>query len=172
MFKVGNCPNSGSDAAVPAEIRPGTQFSAPYITILASINARLDLLSGTTARDLSSGSTAGVDLRNAINEGLIPGPRQEPDRGVTTGVAPQQVEVAVAVEVALPDDGPGRRHRSEAADAASANRPPSFMLPFVYRCPNTLSNRRRQTRKCSKMRHAGRAETSRKRTSHYWDGAS
>jgi imidazolonepropionase-like amidohydrolase len=76
MFKVGNYPNSGSNAAVPAEIRPGTPFSAPYITILASINARLDLLSGfTTARDLSSGGTADVDLRNAINEGLIPGPR-------------------------------------------------------------------------------------------------
>ena len=40
MFKVGNYPGRGSDAAVPAEIRPGTPFSAPYITILASINAR------------------------------------------------------------------------------------------------------------------------------------
>jgi imidazolonepropionase-like amidohydrolase len=76
MFKVGNYPNSGAEASVPAEIRPGTPFSLPYITILASINARLDLMSGfTTARDLSSGSTADVDLRNAINEGLIPGPR-------------------------------------------------------------------------------------------------
>src|SRR5713101_44313 len=76
MFKVGNYPDTGSDAAVPAEIRPGTPFSAPYVTILASINARLDLESGfTTARDLSSGSTADVDLRNAINEGLVPGPR-------------------------------------------------------------------------------------------------
>ena len=76
MFKVGNYPNTGSNAAVPAEIRPGTPFSPPYLTILASINARLDLLSGfTTTRDLSSGSTADVDLRNAINEGLIPGPR-------------------------------------------------------------------------------------------------
>src|ERR1700676_4556093 len=76
MFKVSDYPNSGPNAAVPAEIRPGTPFSPPYLTILASINARLDLLSGiTTARDLSSGSTADVDLRNAINEGLIPGPR-------------------------------------------------------------------------------------------------
>jgi imidazolonepropionase-like amidohydrolase len=84
MFKVGNYPNSGSDAAVPAEIRPGTPFSAPYITILASINARLDLMSGfTTTRDLSSGSTADVDLRNAINEGLIPGPRM---RVTTEGI--------------------------------------------------------------------------------------
>jgi len=84
MFKVGNYPNSGADAQVPAEIKPGTPFSSPYITILASINARLDLLSGfTTARDLSSGSTADVDLRNAINEGLIPGPRM---RVATEGI--------------------------------------------------------------------------------------
>jgi hypothetical protein len=41
-------------------------------------------LSGfTTARDLSSGSTADVDLRNAINEGLIPGPRM---RVATEGI--------------------------------------------------------------------------------------
>jgi len=84
MFKVGNYPNTGSDAAVPAEIRPGTPFSPPYLAILASINARLDLLSGfTTARDLSSGSTYDVDLRNAINEGLIPGPRM---RVATEGI--------------------------------------------------------------------------------------
>jgi imidazolonepropionase-like amidohydrolase len=76
MFKVGDYPNTGSNAAVPAEIRPGTPFSAPYLTILASINAKLDLMSGfTTTRDLSSGGTADVDLRNAVNEGLIPGPR-------------------------------------------------------------------------------------------------
>src|ERR1700726_3246370 len=75
MFKVGD--HGGDyDAEVPAEPKPGTAFSAPYATILASINAKLDLMSGfTTARDLSSGGTADVDLRNAINEGLIPGPR-------------------------------------------------------------------------------------------------
>jgi imidazolonepropionase-like amidohydrolase len=84
MFKVNDYPNTGSNAAVPAEIRPGTPFSPPYLTILASINARLDLMSGfTTARDLSSGSTADVDLRNAINEGLIPGPRM---RVATEGI--------------------------------------------------------------------------------------
>ena len=44
--------------------------------MLAAKNARLDLESGfTTTRDLSSGGTSDVDLRNAINEGLIPGPR-------------------------------------------------------------------------------------------------
>jgi imidazolonepropionase-like amidohydrolase len=76
MFKVGDHPGAGADAAVPLVIEPGTPFSTPYSTILASINARLDLESGfTTARDLSSGGTADVDLRNAINEGLIPGPR-------------------------------------------------------------------------------------------------
>jgi imidazolonepropionase-like amidohydrolase len=76
MFKVGDHPGAGADAAVPLVIEPGTPFSTAYSTILASINARLDLESGfTTARDLSSGGTADVDLRNAINEALIPGPR-------------------------------------------------------------------------------------------------
>jgi imidazolonepropionase-like amidohydrolase len=90
MFKVGDHPGAGTNASVPLVITPGTPFSAPYLTILASINARLDLESGfTTARDLSSGGTADVDLRNAINEGLIPGPRMviatEGMRGSTAG---------------------------------------------------------------------------------------
>src|SRR2546425_7805013 len=76
MFKVGDHPGAGADASVPLVIEPGTPFSTPYSTLLASVNARLDLESGfTTARDLSSGGTADVDLRNAINEGIIPGPR-------------------------------------------------------------------------------------------------
>ena len=76
MFKVEDHPGAGPFASVPAEVRPGTLFSWPYLTILAAKNARLDLMSGfTTARDLSSGGTADVDLRNAIDEGLIPGPR-------------------------------------------------------------------------------------------------
>src|SRR5579859_741736 len=75
MFQVGDH-GGGADAAVPLVIQPGTPFSAPYATLLAAKNAKLDLESGfTTARDLSSGSTADVDLRNAINEGVIPGPR-------------------------------------------------------------------------------------------------
>src|SRR5580692_2935466 len=76
MFKVGDYPGTGAEGAVPLVIVPGTPFSAPYITLLAAKNARLDLESGfTTARDLSSGSTADVDLRDAINEGIVPGPR-------------------------------------------------------------------------------------------------
>jgi imidazolonepropionase-like amidohydrolase len=76
MFKVGDHPGAGSDASVPAVIEPGTPFSTGYSTLLAAVNARLDLESGfTTARDLSSGGTADVDLRNAINEGIVPGPR-------------------------------------------------------------------------------------------------
>src|SRR5258708_32352079 len=76
MFKIGDYPGTGAEAAVPRVIQPGTPFSTPYITLLAAKNARLDLESGfTTARDLSSGGTADVDLRNAINEGLVPGPR-------------------------------------------------------------------------------------------------
>src|SRR6266849_2749452 len=76
MFKVEDHPGAGPFASVPLVIEPGTPFSTSYTTLLASVNARLDLESGfTTARDLSSGGTADVDLRNAINEGLIPGPR-------------------------------------------------------------------------------------------------
>jgi imidazolonepropionase-like amidohydrolase len=76
MFKVEDHPGAGPFASVPAEVRPGTLFSWPYLTILAAKNARLDLMSGfTTARDLSSDGTADVDLRNAIDEGLISGPR-------------------------------------------------------------------------------------------------
>jgi imidazolonepropionase-like amidohydrolase len=76
MFKVEDHPGAGPFASVPAEIRPGTLFSWSYLTALAAKNARLDLLSGfTTARDLSSGGTVDVDLRDAINEGLIAGPR-------------------------------------------------------------------------------------------------
>ncbi len=59
-------------------------------SLLAAKNAKLDLLSGfTTARDLSSGSTADVDLRDAINSGIVEGPRMvvatEGLRGSTTG---------------------------------------------------------------------------------------
>src|SRR3984893_14290735 len=76
MFKVGDHPGADSGASVPLVIQPGTPFSPGYVTLLAAKNAKLDLESGfTTARDLSSGSTLDVDLRDAINEGLIPGPR-------------------------------------------------------------------------------------------------
>src|SRR5713226_8530861 len=90
MFKVGDHPGAGSDASVPAVIEPGTPFSAPYATLLAAKNAKLDLESGfTTARDLSSGGTADVDLRTAINAGIVPGPRMavatEGMRGSTAG---------------------------------------------------------------------------------------
>src|SRR6202163_2334992 len=84
MFKVADHGGADTDSSVPAVPLPGTAFSLPYATILALVNARLDLLSGfTTARDLTSGSTADVDLRNAINEGLIPGPRM---RVATQGI--------------------------------------------------------------------------------------
>ena len=76
MFKIGDYPGTGAEAVVPSFIQPGTPFSTPYVTLLAAKNARLDLESGfTTSRDLSSGGTADVDLRNAINQGIVPGPR-------------------------------------------------------------------------------------------------
>src|ERR1700676_1961252 len=84
MFKVEDHPGAGPFASVPLVIEPGTLFSTPYVTILAAKNARLNLESGfTTARDLSSGGTADVDLRNAINEGILPGPRM---RVATAGI--------------------------------------------------------------------------------------
>jgi imidazolonepropionase-like amidohydrolase len=90
MFKIGDHPGTGSDAAVPLVIQPGTPFSMPYVTLLAAKNAKLDLLSGfTTARDLSSGGTADVDLRDAIDNGIVEGPRMvvatEGLRGSTAG---------------------------------------------------------------------------------------
>jgi imidazolonepropionase-like amidohydrolase len=76
MFKIGDYPGTGAEAVAPSFIQPGTPFSWPYVTLLAAKNARLDLESGfTTSRDLSSGGTADVDLRNAINQGIVPGPR-------------------------------------------------------------------------------------------------
>lgn len=76
MFKIGDHPGADSGASVPANIQPGSVFSPGYVTLLAAKNAKLDLESGfTTARDLSSGGTLDVDLRNAINEGIVPGPR-------------------------------------------------------------------------------------------------
>src|SRR6516162_7900444 len=58
VFKVGQYPGTGAEALVPAEIRPGTPFSPPYLTLLASINARLDLMSGLTTEWIR-GSTSG-----------------------------------------------------------------------------------------------------------------
>jgi imidazolonepropionase-like amidohydrolase len=90
LFKVGDYPGTGADAVVPLEAKPGTPFSPGFITLLAAKNAKLDLESGfTTARDLSSGSTLDVDLRDAINAGVVPGPRMviatEGLRGSTYG---------------------------------------------------------------------------------------
>jgi len=90
QFKIGDHPGADSGDSVPAEIKPGSVFSPGYVTLLAAKNARLDLESGfTTTRDLSSGGTLDVDLRNAISEGLIPGPRMqvttEGMRGSTAG---------------------------------------------------------------------------------------
>src|SRR5262245_5826290 len=90
MFKIGDYPGTGSDAAVPLVIVPGTPFSPPFYTLLAAKNAKLDLESGfTTARDMSSGGTADVDPRTAINAGVLPGPRMviatQGMRGSTAG---------------------------------------------------------------------------------------
>src|SRR5436190_23012852 len=40
MFKIGDHPGAGADASVPLVIQPGTPFSTPYATLLATLNAR------------------------------------------------------------------------------------------------------------------------------------
>ena len=50
MFKIADHGGADTDTSVPAVPIPGTAFSLPYATILASVNARLDLLSGFTPR--------------------------------------------------------------------------------------------------------------------------
>lgn len=78
MFKSGDNPHDPLRVVpmVSGTITPGGTFSQPFATLLAARNAKLDLKSGfTTTRDLSSGGTSDVDLRNAINQGIVPGPR-------------------------------------------------------------------------------------------------
>ena len=40
LFKVGDYPGTGAEGSVPLEIKPGTPFSAGYITLLAAKNAK------------------------------------------------------------------------------------------------------------------------------------
>jgi imidazolonepropionase-like amidohydrolase len=72
------------DAHVHLFLHPGAEDlqtveeSTPQRTILATINARDDLMAGFTGeRDLGTEGAGSADtaVRNAINQGLIPGPR-------------------------------------------------------------------------------------------------
>jgi imidazolonepropionase-like amidohydrolase len=72
------------DAHVHLFLHPGAedlqtvQESVPQRTILAALAARADLMAGFTAeRDMGTEGAGSADtaVRNAINEGLIPGPR-------------------------------------------------------------------------------------------------
>lgn len=72
------------DAHVHMFLHPGDEAmqtfreSVPERTILATLAAKADLLAGYTAeRDMGTegAHSAGTDLRNAVNQGLIPGPR-------------------------------------------------------------------------------------------------
>jgi imidazolonepropionase-like amidohydrolase len=72
------------DAHVHLFLHPGTedlqtvQESVPQRTIVATLAARDDLMAGfTTERDMGTEGAGSADtaVRNAINEGLIPGPR-------------------------------------------------------------------------------------------------
>ena len=72
------------DAHVHLFLHPGAedlqtvQESVPQRTILATLAARDDLMAGFTAeRDMGTEGAGAADtaVRNAINQGLIPGPR-------------------------------------------------------------------------------------------------
>src|SRR5258708_22304124 len=72
MFKIGDYPGTGAEAAVPLVISPGTPFSLPFVTLLAAKNAKLDLESGfTTARDLSSGGAARLEPPTANHATIV-----------------------------------------------------------------------------------------------------
>jgi len=52
------------------------QKPVPEMALEASVNARVTLLAGfTTVRDVGSGNYLDAGLRNAINRGVVPGPR-------------------------------------------------------------------------------------------------
>ena len=90
-----------------------------YRTILATLNVKRDLLAGfTSMRDVESEGAmySDVDVRNAINQGLIPGPRlQVSTRGISTtgnyalqGYSPQ-VTVPIGVQTV---DGPSEARKA------------------------------------------------------------
>jgi imidazolonepropionase-like amidohydrolase len=82
-----------------------------YRTILATLNVKRDLEAGFTAmRDVESEGSmySDVDVRNAINQGLIPGPRLEVStRGISStggyGLAGYSPEVSVPIGVQTVD---------------------------------------------------------------------
>src|ERR671925_215185 len=54
----------------------GLQKPIPEMALDASVNARITLMAGiTTVRDVGSGEYLDAGLRNAINRGVVPGPR-------------------------------------------------------------------------------------------------
>ena len=54
----------------------GLQKTIPELTLDASVNARVTLMAGfTTVRDVGSHDYLDVGLRNAIRDGVVPGPR-------------------------------------------------------------------------------------------------
>src|SRR6266436_6780523 len=53
MFKIGDYPGTGAEAAVPLVIQPGTPFSLPFVTLLAADGCR-------------DGRNAGIDRRTTL----------------------------------------------------------------------------------------------------------
>src|SRR5262249_11471757 len=55
---------------------PGLEEAIPELAIETTVNARITLMAGfTTVRDVGSSNFLDVGLRNAINKGIVPGPR-------------------------------------------------------------------------------------------------
>src|SRR5256885_14814271 len=54
----------------------GLRKPIPEMALDASVNARITLMAGfTTVRDVGSAEDLDAGLRNAINRGVVPGPR-------------------------------------------------------------------------------------------------
>jgi imidazolonepropionase-like amidohydrolase len=74
-----------SDNLTPASFVEGFKLNPPDYTIRGVVNARVTLMAGfTSIRDLGSAKGVGVALRNAIDKGLIPGPRMQAAAYITS----------------------------------------------------------------------------------------
>jgi len=100
---------------------------APHAAIRASLNAKKTLLAGFTAiRDAGAGSLIDVALKQAVNEGLVPGPRMQVachglsitgGHGDTRNGWPPEVQFAGRYVVDSPDEA-RRAAREQLRDGA------------------------------------------------------
>jgi len=105
---------------------PVEGWSPERMTLMAVTNMQADLYAGfTSARDMASHSNgyADVDIRNAINDGELDGPRfQVAGRGIVWGAQPQQPgstpNPRAAIVVRSPEEGRAavREHIAKGVD--------------------------------------------------------